>query len=442
MFFSCCNAVQREFFTGSGDGFSACHALFLAGSKWWNRIASGNKKAGRDGNGKGAAGCDCVYVSEGIYGETDMKIEYIRQLKNSYMRIELEKGLEQTEEEMLSRNSIQGILPFGWQREDEKILLRYDITGKLALDAWLEDKKADDRLWLQLLSGICNTVKQLEKFLLSPEGILLCPETIFCDYKTESVYFCYVPGDEGAFIERLRQLTEYLLTKTDHKNKEAVDFAYGLYEELLKPAYSLLDIQNYIQKHCIRQGEREVTEIFPGIPEQEEEKTPQDGQEKYLRIKAYLLKGIKRGLLGKMCGWIKKKEWKHMKRKHPRSEQITFEREEGAKEEAALTELLSDRGEEWQGRLKYEGADGLSDLYITQFPFLIGSAEDCDGVIQAHGISRHHARMIKKEDVYFLEDLNSTNGTRVEGGLLTYRTKISLKKNALICFANQPYRFL
>lgn len=372
-----------------------------------------------------------------------MKIEYIRQLQTSYMRIELKSGLGRTEEEMLSHNRIHGILPVGWQREDEKILLRYDITGKVALDALLEEKKADAVLLEQLLSGICSAVRQLEKFLLCPEGILLCPEAVFCDYKTGEVFFCYFPEEEVSFTERLQRFMEYLLTKTDHKNKEAVDLAYGLYEELLTPAYSLCDIQSFLQERRSPKIEDIKTEEEPAAVQREETVRIIREEEILSRMSPDgWFETIKRSAYEKMSAWINTREWKKIKRKRPGSRQLTFEIEEGEKQEEFATELLSERHEEENRILKYEGTDVLPDLLITRFPFLIGSAADCDGVIKSSGISRHHARMILKDGVYFIEDLNSTNGTTVEGGLLTYKTKVSLKKGAIVCFANQPYRFL
>ena len=44
--------------------------------------------------------------------------------------------------------------------------------------------------------------------------------------------------------------------------------------------------------------------------------------------------------------------------------------------------------------------------------------------------------------IYFIEDMNSSNGTKVEGEYLGYKTKISLKKNDVVEFANQRYRFI
>lgn len=373
-----------------------------------------------------------------------MEIEYIRQLQLSYMRIELKNELGRTEEEMLSHNKIPGILSVGWQREDKRVLLRYDITGKLALDAMLEEKKADALLLERLFGGICNATKQLEKFLLSPEGILLSPEAVFCDYKTGELFFCYFPEEDIPFSERLEHLMEYLLTKTDHKNNEAVELAYGLYEELLKPAYSLTDIQRFLQERRMHRSDKPDMEETDAIMDKEEAESVTEPQERIVRwsMRGWL-NDKKRSVKDWMPAWIKGTQWTKIKRQRPRKQELLFEMDEKEEEqEAFATELLGERQESAKRMLKYEGTDALPDVYITRYPFLIGSAGDCDGILKGFGISRHHARILLKEDTYFIEDLNSTNGTMVEGGLLTYKTKVSIKKGSVICFANQPYRFL
>ena len=83
----------------------------------------------------------------------------------------------------------------------------------------------------------------------------------------------------------------------------------------------------------------------------------------------------------------------------------------------------------------------LPDLYITRLPFVMGSDAACDGVINDTTISRKHAVITKVDDTYFIEDLNSSNGTKVDGEFVSYKTKVSLKKNDSILLANQLYRF-
>ena len=92
--------------------------------------------------------------------------------------------------------------------------------------------------------------------------------------------------------------------------------------------------------------------------------------------------------------------------------------------------------------MRYEGVGKCENLVITGEEYIIGSDEGCAGYIPSKTVSRRHARITRVEDIYFVEDLNSLNGTRVGGELLNYKTRVSLQKNEMIAFADQKFRFI
>ena len=55
----------------------------------------------------------------------------------------------------------------------------------------------------------------------------------------------------------------------------------------------------------------------------------------------------------------------------------------------------------------------------------IGSAPDCDIVVDRPNVSGHHCRLVKIGDQYFLDDLRSTNGTFVNGQKVVSRVAVS-----------------
>ena len=363
-----------------------------------------------------------------------MKIEYTRNLQSAYMKIALEESLSRTEEEMLSHNRIEGVLPLQWQQEDGVYMLRYEITGKQALDVLLAQKQADEKFVQSLLTGICGVVKELEKYLLAQEGLLLRPETVFWDTKTAGVYFCYYPGAGASLQEQFQNLMEYLLTKTDHKNVRAVELVYGVYEALLKPEFHLNEIPEILKN--LYEPEESARE--EEIQIQSDTEDFETGQKPTIKEKVFCW-GKGRGL--DIVAWIKEQIKRAIARR-PAMEPLVFEPEEEEVKRGQPTVLLAEKGEEPEGIFRYEGTHYLPDIIITKLPFVIGSDDICDGKIFLPTISRQHAKVTKLDGIYFLEDLNSANGTKVAGGLLTYKTKVSLKRNEHVSFANEPYRFL
>ncbi|OGS46548.1 MAG: hypothetical protein A2539_01580 [Elusimicrobia bacterium RIFOXYD2_FULL_34_15] len=57
------------------------------------------------------------------------------------------------------------------------------------------------------------------------------------------------------------------------------------------------------------------------------------------------------------------------------------------------------------------GAAVIKEIPVEKDVFTIGRKDDNDVVIDNPAVSGHHAKIFKQGDVYFLEDLNSTNGT-------------------------------
>lgn len=359
-----------------------------------------------------------------------MKIEYVRNMQSGYMKMIVQEPLKEVEEEMLQQNTIEGILPMCCQRENDRYVLRYDITGKQALDEVLGNITLEEQLLKNLLIGIGVAIKKLEKYLLPQEGLSLLPETVFWDYKTETMHFCYCPEWTQGLREQFVSLLEYLLAKTNHKNVVAVQLIYGVYEEAVKPAFHMKELEKYLQMHPIT-TEEVIEESYELVAEER----PENGMVTESKWKIQKNMGIKR-----FMAWIKMGIKK--KNDNEREEQTILYNESEEKMQDAATMILGRDVEMIRGFLKYEGANFLPDIPIVKTPFVIGAADGCDGVIRHPNISHYHAKITYQDNTYFIEDLNSTNGTRVNGGLLSYKTRVSLKKNENIYFANEPYRFL
>ncbi|MGN0269773.1 MAG: DUF6382 domain-containing protein [Candidatus Weimeria sp.] len=97
----------------------------------------------------------------------------------------------------------------------------------------------------------------------------------------------------------------------------------------------------------------------------------------------------------------------------------------------------------FQGVLIYDGKGEEQNHYINGSSFRIGSQEnDNEAVLHSKVVSRHHAMITKSGSSFFIEDLNSTNGTYVNGTLLPYHDKVKLKKMDQIVFADVAYHII
>lgn len=94
-----------------------------------------------------------------------------------------------------------------------------------------------------------------------------------------------------------------------------------------------------------------------------------------------------------------------------------------------------------KGELRYTGSEGYSDIQLTEKALRIGYGSDADITINRETISQFHASIHKEDDGFYIEDLNSTNGTFVNEEPLAYKEQRKLNCNDIVQFADIRYRF-
>jgi hypothetical protein len=85
----------------------------------------------------------------------------------------------------------------------------------------------------------------------------------------------------------------------------------------------------------------------------------------------------------------------------------------------------------------------IKSIKITSFPFFIGKLkQNVDYCLEKDVVSRYHAKITKEGDIYYVTDLNSTNGTFVnQEALQTYQKK-KIEFGDEIALANIKYMFV
>lgn len=370
-----------------------------------------------------------------------MEIKYLRNLNKSYMVLGPNGTRDGWEQEMLMHNRPEEIIAPNYTEEDGTDQLWYDITGKQALDVVLAGRELDGELLRELCSAILSAARILEKLLLNPDDMLLTPECIFLDNLTDKINFCYYPGNGQSLLKSFHEFMEFVLAKLNHKDAWAVEISYQLYEQTKVEGYCMADVSHvFEQTHRQDEVESEPAILCENHRSNLDDCDMSDSEERSSWrqfVKAFLSKII----------------LQMQKKKERKKELFVFEPEEDTeKKQMHPTVLLSDlkkgsniiqeEAESEEGILKYEGDGDGYDLKVDHNPYIIGSDSLCDGIIHSDTVSRRHAKITKKENIYFIEDLNSSNGTFVGGELLNCRIKMSLQRNETIVFADKKFRFI
>lgn len=91
-------------------------------------------------------------------------------------------------------------------------------------------------------------------------------------------------------------------------------------------------------------------------------------------------------------------------------------------------------------KLLYKGNDGFPDIEVSQFPWIIGSMEkNCNTVLRSKLVSHIHACITRDNGEYYVEDLNSTNGTYVNGERLIMNSRREINNHDEITLAAVSY---
>lgn len=422
-----------------------------------------------------------------------MKTSYQRELKRNYLIVETEtsegQGEPPFEQKMLEQNQIDGILRFQVRQKDEEVRFFYEITSKQPLSRLLEGQTIQAEQIRALVFGIARSLDHMEQYLLSEKSVLLDPEYLYVDPESLKVWLCLVPGMECDFPEDYSRFLEYLLGKVDHRDKESVVLAYGLYQETRKENYGMADILQLAQQkievnHAGREAETETVrefERYQEYPEREYMETAQDGYGAKQRRSAIQDRKAGNAETDWKPGMVRARQiqtdtvkessglfgrWKQRRKERREEKQREQEREmqmpwdtmfvsETSPDYGTLSSVHLPQQSSGTVLLNPESREsgsvarrltaldaGETDIVISYYPFIIGKQENlADYILDRETVSRLHLRIDQKDGRYYVQDLNSTNGTMVDGRMLENNETAEIWEGVEVNIAGVRYRF-
>lgn len=339
----------------------------------------------------------------------------------------LKKTKDTYEEQMIQAVKPLGILPM--VKSEQTDSYKYDITGKKNLSMTFERVPMNAEQIGKVLQGILDILERGKEYLLTGENFVLQPEYIFLSLPEYEVSLCYYPEYEVPFTEQMGKLFEVFLNRVDYREEKAIAMVYGLYMQLQEPDITLERLRKKLWEPAERQERREPapepvvrTEVKDALQEPREDK--------------------KAGLFGKLRKeFTSKKTEKPVARKEYYKEpQVSYVMESATEWNPQYTRVLSAKNAEQGPSLVSQRSGEV--IYLTKFPFYVGSLPGyMDLVIPNDTVSRFHAKLIRIEGVVHVTDLNSTNGTTVNGKSVGIQEQVSLCQGDCVMFAEEEYLF-
>lgn len=310
-----------------------------------------------------------------------MKTIYKRELDHNYLILEQKEFQDHYQVGMLVRNRIPGLLECSLSRMDETAVFYYEITSRQNLRLVLERRHLKASELYALLEQLLLAARRCEEYLLEPDRLLLNPDYIYLDPDRWEISFCFFPFYETTGENELLGLAEYLLDRLDKQDADAVALGYEFYRMAGEENSSLEQALS-----IWKEGKEKAEEIADPRPwEEHKEEPPKEASEP---------------AAGGETMFLKKTSCLVLHSENP----------------------------------------AYPNMEIMGEQFLIGKKKDAvDGFIKARGISRLHGKISKEEGAYYLTDLNSTNGTFLNGGRLEVNEKARIRQGDIVGFADVKY---
>lgn len=134
------------------------------------------------------------------------------------------------EEAMLADNRPEGLLPVAKRSVNGQIQLSYDITGKQSLSGCYGKKAIAFEALCAMLLSVHSCLNRMEEYLLSEDGLVLCPAYLYTNMGGRQLYFAYLPALGGTFSEHIRELAQFLMEHVDYEDERAVALAGQFYQ--------------------------------------------------------------------------------------------------------------------------------------------------------------------------------------------------------------------
>lgn len=369
-----------------------------------------------------------------------MQTEFVRSLNCNYERILLEEKPEEKRYQycILNRGGIKGLLPCSLRYINGSAYLYYNISSKQNIKQ-LYGGRTITRAWITDFMWSFRQIEQeLGRFLLDRGNILWYPDQIYQDLESNVFSFLYFPYHEGS--NGFRELLEFWVEQIDYNDEALTGCVYQMYEQYERNG----DI--YLQAKIFEDARRlEDT----GGPEstcrtEKLEKTVNSGETPSLGRAAGFGEAAGSGEAvnpGEAAGFRKtaeiashaekpkpffglfmsKKKEREIRGNYRQSMQESMQgyavaEEMAYEEEYGKTIYIEGPAEPVKVKREVCTSEGRVLAVIDRPVTTIGKRkEEADIVLEDMSVSRLHARIVKEKEKYYIEDLNSTNGTFKNG---------------------------
>lgn len=349
-----------------------------------------------------------------MMGEWQYKIEFDK----TFIQVPTEDN--NYKRKMILQNQIPGLLSCKLIYEGQFPYLCYEVTGKKSLQKKYDYEKIEFKEMDIYFSAMIEIMKKSREYLLEARQFCLEPENIYFDIETEEMSLLYNPNHRYERGKQYRELAEFLLDKVNHKDEHAVKIAYQFYKLSKEEFFSLESFQSFIEKEMVmhenREKDLEKKKDLPNV----ENITNNDINEEIL---------IEKKKKKNIFTIFRRRKEKQQEEELKAAEYTTIDDYFGEEVDCETIFFDTDLVLKWKEK-------GFSKEYtLSDFPISVGKLRgSVQIVMEDDSISRLHAKIMREKGEVFIQDLDSTNGTFVNGQRLFSGQKMTIHREDEIQF--------
>lgn len=163
---------------------------------------------------------------------------------------------ESYEIKMIQKNDFSELLSFEFRMLDNQQQLYYKVDNLVEISDLKQEGEFAGNDVIRCMDFLFSLIFKLQAYLLIPDNLVLELDGIFYCKQTESFYFLYLPGYGTDIRKQITGVVEKLLRMINHKQRQSVDFIYGLYEQVSVGHYDLQTVWNYVKSYVKTDDEK------------------------------------------------------------------------------------------------------------------------------------------------------------------------------------------
>lgn len=343
------------------------------------------------------------------------------------------KGQQINEHELyaINCNKVPGLLHLDYHKKKSSFKLSYDITGFMSFKKFLKTPMNKESFG-KMLSSILNILKRLNASHFNPQCVLYDFSCTMVNEATKDVYLVYVPVQPFESPNTLREFLLGIIERCSFVPGEDNGYVRE-YITILNTGinFSVFDLEEYVNSLLGPDAERENYMECPKCHEMVPSKT------------AYCKCGTKLYGFSGDIGTYDPLGQKRDDETIEEEEKIENVIDEGTCVLVPPTTVLGTSELQNKAIAYLVRKKTGEEIKINKDLFVLGkSQQNADyAIVDNSAVSRTHAKIISREDRFFVYDMKSTNRTYVDGKVIPSEEDFEIFHDTELRFANEDFIF-